>query len=125
MIGGWLLKLVIVIALIGFLIVEVGSPLIAHAQVDGIAHDAADNAATEYRASSNVDLARGRCGQIAQDKSVKILVCDPDTNDPAVWHVTVEKEARSVLFKRWSVLAKYYDVKVSATSQKRGNGDKL
>lgn len=125
MISGWLIKLIIVIGLIGFLVVEVGSPIIVHAQVDGSAHDAADNAATEFRSSSNVDAARQRCDQVATDAKAKIIHCDPDQNDPSIWHVTLEKEARSVLFKKWSRLKRYYIVKVSATSEKRGNGNRL
>lgn len=133
MIGGWLLKIVIVIGLLGFVLVEAGSPIIVHAQIDGAAHDAADNAAAEYRNSANIDAARAKCQAVADDKGAKIVVsrsapvtgCDPDGNDPTVWHVTLEKEARSVLFKKWSRLRHYYDVKVSASSQKRGSTDKL
>ena len=132
MIGGWLLKLVVVIAVIGFLVVEAGSPLVAHAQIDGAAHDAADNAAAEYLHSGSVERAQQKCQEAASDKSAKLVAsasaptgCDPDPGDPTVWHVTLEKQARSVLFKKLSLTKKYYDIKVNATSEKRGKTDKL
>ena len=49
MIGGWLVKVVVGIALLGFAVVELGSPLVARAQADDAAHEVANEASFRLR----------------------------------------------------------------------------
>ena len=118
MITGWLFKLVLSLAVIGFLAVEAGSPVIVRAQVDGAAHDAADAAAAELLHARNADTARAVAEQEAADEGATLDAFEIDGQ--GVVHVTLVKEARSVLFKKWSKLANWYRVRISVTSAGRG-----
>jgi hypothetical protein len=117
-ITGWLLKIVLVIGIIGFLAVEGGSPLIVRAQLDGAAHDAANDAAAEYLSSHNVDTARARADADAAKEGGTVQAFEIDSQN--VVHVTVYKQARSVLLRKWNKLKSWYDVRVSVTSASRG-----
>ncbi|PLS76573.1 MAG: hypothetical protein CYG61_01285 [Actinobacteria bacterium] len=117
MITGWLVKLVVSIALVGFLAVELGAPLVTRAQLDDLAHDAADNAALELLNSADVERARAVAGEILQDKDATLKEFAVDQQGRVV--LTTEREARSFLLKNWSTTDSWYDVEVEVTSEKR------
>ena len=118
MIIRWLVKIVIVIAIVGFVAVEAGSPLIMRAQLDGVAHDAADDSFQSLFHGGTPDQAREVADNDAKDKGAKVAAFT--INDDGSTRVTVEKEARSFLVHKVKRFASYYDVKVTAVSQKRG-----
>ena len=72
MIGGWLLKIALGLALVAFLVVELGSPLLARATLDGTAHDAANDAAHEYFQSHDTDKAQQAASQDAAGDHAKL-----------------------------------------------------
>jgi Flp pilus assembly protein TadG len=117
-ITGWLLKIVLVIGLIGLFAVDAGSPLIVRAQVDGAAHDAANDAAAEYLQSRNADAARAKAEADATKEGASIEKFEIDNQ--GLIHVTVYKRARSILLGKWNKLKSWYDVRVSVTSAGRG-----
>jgi hypothetical protein len=114
-IGGWLLKVLLAIAVIGFLAIELGSPLIVRAQLDGTAHDAANAAAREYGSSRNVELARNKAVEETQAGSASLckdgLVVDEVR---ARVEVTVCKQAKSYLLHRIEQTRGWYDVSAKA-----------
>ena len=112
MIGGWLVKLVVGIAAAGFAVVELGSPIVTRVQLDDVAHDVADEAAGELR-SGNAQQAAAHAQQAvaARDAVLKEFTVDPE----GIVHLTVGRQARSVLLKDWGPLQGWYDVEVSAT----------
>jgi hypothetical protein len=114
-ITGWLVKIAIGIAVAGLLFVEVGSPLITRAQVDGAAHDAADDAAAEFfqHPGSGEDAARNIAQQVADDKG---MTMEAFSVDDAGVHVTFFKQARSVVLKRFSQTRSWYQIRVRASS---------
>jgi hypothetical protein len=114
LITGWLLKIVIVIAVIGAVFVEVGSPVITHFQVDGAAHDAADDAASSWFQKKDQTLAQDIASQDAakEHATVESFVID----DNNVIHVRLFKQARSFVLKKFSWAKKWYEVRVSASS---------
>jgi Flp pilus assembly protein TadG len=118
-ITGWLVKIVIVIAALGFLGVEVGSPVIVRAQVDGAAHDAADDAAGDYFQHHNEDTAKALAQQDASDKSATLESFDvkPETG---LVTVTLTKQARSFVLKKIKRFKSWYQVRVTVTSAGRG-----
>ena len=118
MISGWLVKIVLVIGLGGFVILDAGSPLIVKAQTDDIAHQAADDSAFEFLQSHNPDSAKAIAVQVASDKRAELT--DFSIDEAGATHVIVVKEARSVLFKKWKRLRSWYHVKSRAVSRKRG-----
>ena len=114
MIGGWLAKIVIVIALLGFAAVELGSPLWTRAQLDGIAHDAADEAARVYSDTRKSDEARSAAEEKAKDDGAVVTTFTIDTQRRV--HVTVFKKAKSYLLENFGPTKDWYDVSVEASA---------
>ncbi|HUP70436.1 MAG TPA: hypothetical protein VM142_11565 [Acidimicrobiales bacterium] len=117
MITGWLLKVVLAIALVGSLAVELGAPLVTRAQLDDLAHDAADNASLEILSSRNVEAAKAVAAEILNDKSAELKEFSVDEQGEV--SLTAEREARSFLLKKWDRTKSWYLVKVKVTSDKK------
>lgn len=115
MITGWLSKIVLGIALVGFLVVELVSPVVVRAQLDGIAHDAADNAALHLLdRPADTERAREIAEEIvAEEDGVALTVFTVGTGGVSV---TVQRQARSFLLGKVEQLKSWYDVKVSASA---------
>jgi hypothetical protein len=118
MISGWLLKVLIGFAIAGVLAFEVGSPLVVRGQVDGAAHDTAEEAAFELGNNGTLQQVQGACARIADLRDVRLEQCEVVQGEtrPAV-RVTVSKAARSVFLKRFSFAKDWYDVEVTATQE--------
>lgn len=115
MITGWLLKIVIVIVLLGGALIEVGSPIITRAQVDGAAHDAADDAAADYLQRHDVDAARAVAQADADKEHATIEVFEVDEPTGTV-KVKLFRQSRSFLLKKFSQTRKFTEIRVTATS---------
>lgn len=113
MIVGWLMKIVLGIAILGLLVVEGGSPLITRAQLDDVAHDAADNAALDLLDKRDPERARMIAEDIVREKDAALTEFRVE---PGRVYVTVQKEARSWVFKRLDQLKDWYDVEVSVSA---------
>ena len=118
MIGGWLLKVIIGIAVIGFAVVELGSPLVAKAQADDAAHEVADEASFRIRDDFTEAAMKDACTTEAAKHDVTVTVCDFDTKSQEVV-VTVTKHARSFLLDKFGPTKDWYDVEASARSEKK------
>ena len=114
MIPAWLVKLVITLAVLGFFGFELSSPLIAKAQADSAAHDAADGAAFDLRQGETVDQAKEDADKQATSQHAHLDFFSVDT--ARVVHVTVSKEARSYLLRRFGRTKSWYHVTVKATA---------
>ncbi|HEX9969985.1 MAG TPA: hypothetical protein VGB03_07585 [Acidimicrobiales bacterium] len=115
MITGWLVKLVLGIAVVGFLLIELGTPLIVRTQLDGIAHESADQAGFALRNGGNAEAAEAAA--VEQASKDKAEVTEFAITPEGEARVTVRKEAKSYLFKKWDRTKGWYDLKASATSQ--------
>jgi len=113
-IGGWLAKIALGLALVGFLIVELGSPLFTKATLDATAHDAANDAAHEYFQNHDADRARAVAQQDADGDHAKLD--DFRIDDQGTVHVTLSKQARSYLLHNFGPTKDWYDVRTSATA---------
>jgi Flp pilus assembly protein TadG len=118
LITGWLVKIILGIALVGFLVIELGSPLVMQAQLDGVAHDAADAAGLELRSSGNAETAQAEAVRVADENDATLE--DFAVVEQAKARVTVRKEARSFLLKKWDRTKSWYEVEKSATSAEEG-----
>jgi len=114
-ISGWLIKVLVGIALVGFLVVELGSPLIARAQADDAAHEVANEVAFELRNGPFTKATMDNACQTEAPKHAVTAVCTFD-NGRYLVNVTVHKQARSVLFKKIGAMKDWYDVTASATA---------
>ena len=113
MIGSWVVKLVIAIALVAFAAFEIGSPVITHVQLDDGLHEAADSAALTFFQSHSADAAKSAAQQIAQDKGFTVIGFNVD--DQGTAHLTGEKKAHGIFFDHWKPTKKYYDVTETVT----------
>lgn len=116
MVGGWLLRVVLGIALVGFIAIELGSILVARAQADDAANEIATEAAFEYGKSSNRESMQGTCKETAEKKSVAIVSCE--LVDGQV-EVVVMKEAFSFVLDDVSFSEDWYDVRATAEAEPR------
>ena len=114
MISRWLVKLVVGIALLGFLVVELGSPLVTRATLDGQAHQAADDAAHEMFQSHDQNKARAIADQDAQDDHAKLETFDID--EQGTVRVTLSKQARSYVLHNFGPTKDWYNVRISASA---------
>jgi len=119
MISRFLAKVVITIAVLGFVAFELGSPPVVKLQLDGLAHDVADESARALAQSRSADQARGTADQIALEHSASLRSFEIDTAGAV--NVTVAREAPSLALKKWDTTKVWYDVSVSATAAKRGS----
>ena len=117
MISGSLAKIVVVLVLLGVAVVEVGSPMVTRAQLDGVAHDAADSAAHEMFERPDVARAQAAAAEVVSQRGAQLKAFSVDLQGAV--HVTVEREARSLVMKRWSQAEDWYDVEVEAASTPR------
>lgn len=115
MISGWLVKVVLGIALLGFAALELGSPLIVRAQADEAAHEVANEAAFRLRDNYTQQTLESTCAEEADKRDVTITECTVNASREVM--VTVAKEAKSYLLHRVPALAGWYDVEASATAE--------
>lgn len=117
MITGWLMKVVLGLALFGFAVIELGSPLVARAQADDAAQEVATEAAFQLGRSNDVNLLVTQCSETAAKKDVTVDRCEIDAEGKVA--VTVTKKARSFLLHRFSVTKDWYAVQASAATPPR------
>ena len=115
MITGWLVKIILGIAIVGLGAMEAGSPLIMRAQLDGVAHDAADAAELELNSRGDQEAAKAEAVRVAEENDATLEEFTIDQQQRV--RVTVRKEARSLVLKNWDRTESWYDIKVSATSE--------
>jgi len=115
-VSGWLVKVVVGIALVGAIVIEVGSPLVARAQADDAATQIADE--TSFRLRDDFTQARleESCDAEGAKHDVDVLVCDFDQTTQEVV-IRVRKEARSLVLKNWSVTEDWYNPEVTKRSK--------
>jgi hypothetical protein len=116
-ISGWLIKVILGILLVGFAVVELGSPLVAKAQADDAAHEVANEASFRLRDLKTQEVLDATCKAEAAKHSVDIVACGVNSKNEVA--VTVHKHARSFLLDRISVTKDWYDVEASATASEK------
>ena len=114
MIGSWLIKVIVGIAVAGFLVMELGSPLIIRAQVDDAAHEIATEVAFRLRDSFTQETLDRACAEEAEKKEVA-ADCTVDADRNVV--VTATKKANSLLFHKIGPLKDWYEVEITATAK--------
>jgi hypothetical protein len=113
-ISSWILKIVLVVAVLGFVIIEVGSPLVVRITLDSAAHEAADEAALELKGTSNVDMARAVAQEQADRADAQLQ--DFQVDEQRNVRVTLFKKAKSYVLHNFEQTRGWYDVRVSASA---------
>ena len=114
MITGWLVKIVVVIALLGVAAVELGSPLWTRAQLDGVANAAADEAARVYVSTGDTQRAREAAEELAEADDAVVTAFSRDIQGDL--RVTVFRKARSYVLHKFGPTKDWYTVSVEATA---------
>jgi len=112
---GWVVKIFLTVALIGVIGFETGSPLITRAQVDDVAHSAADRAATEMVATKDEKRARQIADEVVGRNEGMHLDRFTVAANGSI-EVVVSKRAGSLVLRRFSQTSDWYDIRVTATS---------
>ena len=119
MVSGWLIKVVLGIALVGFLIIEAGSPLVTKAQAGEAAQEIADQTTFALRDRGFTQaVMRESCESEADSREVELISCEFDTPANELV-VRIRKEARSILLKKWSATEDWYYPEVTARSKRK------
>ena len=114
MISGWILKLVIGIAVAGLVLFEVGSPVVTGVMLDGQAHDAASDAAKDYFSGHDVNKAQAVAQQDADTDGAKLEHFDVDGQGTV--HVTLSKQAKSYVLHNFGPTKSWYTVRKTASA---------
>ncbi len=114
MISRWVLKLVIGIALAGFILFELGSPVVTGVMLDGQAHDAATDAAKDYFSSRSVASAQGVAQHDADGDQATLAAFRVD--DDGTVHVTLSKQAKSYVLHNFGPTKNWYKVSKTASA---------
>ena len=109
-------KVIVAVALLGVAAIELSSPLVARVQLEDAASDAANSAAFELGRGATVQTARAAADRAAALRHVPIERFAVDPAPVRTVHVTVSKEARSYLLKRFGPTRDWYHVTVTATA---------
>jgi hypothetical protein len=113
-----LTKVVGGLALVGFTVIELGSPLWTRAQLDSTAHDAADDAAYEFLHTNSQDQAYAAALDDASRDGAKLDEFFFDSEGTI--HVTVSKRAKSYLLHNFERTRGWYEVHLRATATPPG-----
>ena len=106
------------IALAGFAAIECGSPLWTRAQLDGTAHDAANDAAYAFVHTNSQDQAYAAALEDANGGGAKLDEFFFDASGAI--HVTVSKRAKSYVLHNFEKTRGWYDVHLRATAMPEG-----
>lgn len=115
-ITGWLLKLVLSLAVFGLVAFEAGAIVVAKVTIEDIAGDAVAAAAHEYGITKNQDKAETAAREVAEAKGA-ILEAFSVVEDGKAVVVTVSKPAKTLVLQRIG-FAK--DWAVTASTRRRG-----
>jgi hypothetical protein len=117
-IGGWIVKVIVGIAVIGFAAVELGSPFVARAQADDAAHEVANEASFRLRDDFTEQSLQDACTSESEEHDVVLDSCTFDNETQEVV-VTVTKHARSFLLDRFDATKDWYVVDATARAEKK------
>ena len=119
MISRFLAKVVIAIVVVGLAAVELGSPLITRLQLDGVANDAASDAALTLFQTRDANQARATAAQVVSGRDATFRDFQVDSSGGV--QVTVGRQAVSLLLGKWDRLKSWYDVTVTSSAARRGS----
>ena len=102
-ITGWLLKLVISLAIFGLVAFEAGAIVVAKVTIEDIAGDAVAAAAHEYGTTKNQDEAEKAAREVAESKGA-VLEAFSVVEDGKAVVVTLSKPAKTLFVHRIGVI---------------------
>jgi hypothetical protein len=96
-IGGWLLQLVVILGLIGLLLFEVLSVVVATVSLDDVAREVARATRDEYRVERSIDVATATAESIATSRDARVTGVDVEDDELVI---VLERDAPTLLVHR-------------------------
>jgi hypothetical protein len=96
-IGGWLLQLVVFLAVLAFIAYEVISVVVTNISLDDTAREVARAARDEYRVARSIDVATASAGETAAARDARIVEVTQHGDDLIV---ELERDAPTLLIHR-------------------------
>lgn len=113
---GWLLKLVVGLTIFGVILFEAGAVIAATVQADGIAADAAREAALEYGRRPDAEGAEEAAREFIGKNIDARLIAFSIGEDGKTVTVTVEKKAKTIFVQRIGRLRRYSRARATETA---------
>ena len=116
---GWLLKLVIWLAVAGFLLFEVGAMVVASVAADNAARAAATEAVDTYAHGHDFDAAQKAAITKAGEEGAEMVSFTADANGAGGQSravVVVRRHAKTLFLHRFSFLRRFTEPTASATA---------
>lgn len=117
-ISRWLLKIVLLVAIVAVVAIEGGSVVINRLQAQDIADQAAAEAGITYAASGSLEQTQTAAEQFVSREGADFIDLRVDTAGGSV-SVTVEKRAETRIVKRIGALRKFTVVRTTGTAPLR------
>jgi hypothetical protein len=111
---GWLLKIVLSLAIVAFVVYESGAIVFAHIASDGDATDVSTEAASSYAHSHDVSLARAAAQLKAKSEGASLIAFSIGDGGRTVT-VTVEKDANTLLLQHVSFTRSWTKARTTRT----------
>lgn len=120
----FVVKLVVTVAVIGFVVLDLGGPLLARIQMDNDARNATSEVTKLYSASGgDVDAVQGRLEQQLEGTGISVASIEatpPQVKGGAsVLHITYQRDVKSWLFGRLAPLKNWYHIEVTTDTEVR------
>jgi hypothetical protein len=96
---GWLVKLIVSLAIVGVVAFEGGAVVVAHVGADSAANDASGEAAISYSHRHDLDAAKEAAEESARMSGARVVGFVIAADGKAVI-VTVEKKAHTIILQR-------------------------
>ena len=115
---GWLLKILLSLAILGFVVFETGAVIVAKVTADRVAIDAADEAGQVYESTGSTAKAQDAAKNVAARDQADVIRFRLLYGGKFV-EVTVRKKASTVLVQRIGFLRKFATAEATHTGQVR------
>jgi hypothetical protein len=105
-ISGFLVKMIVVLSLFAVVAFEAGAIIVARVQIDGIAANAAQEAASEYGRAPDISAAKRAAARICTESGAE-LVRMSISRDGSILSVTARKVAKTFIVQHVGKFAKW------------------
>jgi len=96
-VGGWLLQMLVIVGLIGLVLFEVLSVVVATASLDDVAREVARATRDEYRVNRSIDAATATAESIASSRDARVTDVVTDDDDLIIG---LERDSPTLLVHR-------------------------
>jgi hypothetical protein len=96
-VGGWLLQMVVILGLIGLVLFEVLSVVVATVSLDDVAREVARATRDEYRVNRSIDAATATAETIASSRDARVTDVVTDDDDLVIG---LERDSPTLLVHR-------------------------